>query len=126
MSHNGLNNRGFTLIELLAVLVILSLIIVLALPAFNTSMEKSKRDQEEAYKARVVAAAEIYMSDYKYKVDVSECYIRTVKLIQDGYLSSSNQPNDKDGVFYQREEQSFEYVDNVGDLLCVSEEEEDV
>ena len=116
-----MNNKGFTLIELLAVLVILSLIMGLALPAFSTSMEKSKKEQEEAYKARVIAAAEIYMSDYKYKVSANECYISTGVLISEGYLSSSNRLKDGDGVVYKRSSQSFQYTDTLRTPSCYGE-----
>ena len=83
-----MNNKGFTLIEVLAVLVILSIIMGLALPAVSNSLERTKRKQKKVEEKRVENAAEMYASDYKYTFRSNNCYISIDKLVEDHYTSS--------------------------------------
>lgn len=54
-----LNNKGFTLVELLAVLVILSIIVVIAVPTISSSLEKQKNKELEHKQEEVVSKVEL-------------------------------------------------------------------
>ncbi len=60
-----MNNKGFTLIELLAVLVILTAIMGIALPSITSSMERTKKAQDDKKKKMLESYAEIYVTDHK-------------------------------------------------------------
>lgn len=96
-----MNNKGFTLIEVLAVLVILSFIMGLALPAFTSSLERSKKREEEIRKDKIMAAAEMYVADHKFNEikdsSGNEYFISVAKLIESGYLSSGEIKGFKEG-----------------------------
>ena len=96
-----MNNKGFTLIEALAVLVILSFIMGLALPAFTSSLEKSKKREKEIREEKIMAAAEMYVADHKFNeindFSGNEYFISVKKLIESGYLSSGEIKDIKDG-----------------------------
>ena len=63
-----MNNKGFTLVEVLAVLVILSIITGLAIPAFSSSLEKNEQESEEKNKQIFQSAMEIFLTDYKKEI----------------------------------------------------------
>ena len=52
------NKKGFTLIELLAVIVILSILILIALPSVLNIMNKARRDAFKDEAASIASAAE--------------------------------------------------------------------
>lgn len=106
-----MNNKGFTLIEVLAVLVILSFIMGLALPAFTSSLEKSKKREEEIKRDKIMAAAEMYVTDYKYDLfnnssrcdtinGSKQCDISLEELKSKGYLSQAEVKDEFGGVVY--------------------------
>ena len=55
-----LNNKGFTLIELLAVVVILLIISVIAIPSISAAIERNKAKKNEAQIDVIETYAEIY------------------------------------------------------------------
>lgn len=57
-------NKGFTLVELLAVLFILSVITLVAVPNIVVSNEKSKENDFREFKKTVENAAEVYVETH--------------------------------------------------------------
>ncbi len=112
-----LNNRGFTLIELLAVLVILTAIMGIAIPAISSSLERSKDKQNKSRIKLLESAAELYVSDNKndiYKnMTGNTCGINLDTLVNKNYVSS-DAIKDADGnrlggyVLFNRNNLSYE------------------
>ena len=67
-----MNKKGFTLVELLAIIVILGVIVVIALPQIGGSSNSNKEREYEKIIKIIESAAKVYYSDNKYitKVDV--------------------------------------------------------
>ena len=65
-----LNQKGFTLIEVLAVIVILAMILLIAVPNVNKLINKSKTDNYNNLKNSIVGAAKSYISDYRYDISI--------------------------------------------------------
>ena len=90
---NITKKRGFTLVELLAVIVVLSIIISIAVPA---SISISNRAKEKMYKTKVEMienAGKLYAQDNPSKVDQNKsCDIKVEDLVNGGYLKA-----DEDG-----------------------------
>lgn len=61
-----MNNKGFTLIELLGVIVILVVILLVAIPSINSTLERRKIKDTELKKQAIVSASEIYASSSHY------------------------------------------------------------
>ena len=91
-----MNRRGFTLVELLGVIVILSIVMLIAIPNISAILERSKNDQ--------------YISDAKKLISITEYEIRKgninkpatgeiIKVSLD-YLSTGDIENDPEGNLY--------------------------
>lgn len=57
-------NKGFTLVELLAVLFILSVMTIVAVPNIVTTNQQSKKNEIEQFKKTVENAAEVYVETH--------------------------------------------------------------
>ena len=81
-----MNNRGFTLIELLAVITIMGILMMVAIPAVSRTIENSRRDS-------FATIAQNYVNAVRQSVmaDEIEC------LDGSGYITASATPN---GVYY--------------------------
>ena len=55
--------KGFTLIEMIAVIIILALISVIALPNIANQLSQKKEEVSEATKKIIFSATELYMQD---------------------------------------------------------------
>ncbi len=79
------NKKGFTLIELLAVIVILSVLILIALPSVLNIMNKARKDAFKDEATSIVRAAEnAYIAS-----DLTEsCTISYVALAESKYVSN--------------------------------------
>ena len=115
-----MNNKGFTLIEVLSVIVILSVIMGIALPVINNSLEKSKRKQEEDRKKSMLSAAEMYVTDCKFKLNIQNEYLISVSgLIRDGYLSFNDLTDDdkKRKILYNKKNGTIDFSNSGEDVV---------
>ena len=88
--------KGFTLVELLAVLVILGVITLVAVPSVITTNQKSVENEYNEFKKTVENAAEIYMETHiDQKPGVGETKSISVKVLKDAGFINSNLTNPK-------------------------------
>lgn len=80
-----MNNKGFTLIELLASIVILSLILLVAVPGITNVSEAIKENQRENLIKRIEVAAS------KYAFDTGKTIIFVDELVSEGYIESDEE-----------------------------------
>ena len=85
-----MNKEGFTLVELLAILVVLGIIILVALPALVESNRVAKTNEIEDFKETVETACNAYVTVEKPASSVSSISIENLKT--GGYLKSNIQP----------------------------------
>lgn len=101
-----LNKNGFTLIELLAVIIILLIISIVAVPSISAAIERNKIKKLEAQKNIIASYGELYYerhkNDYKNKeefcVDVSTLKL-TAEETDDGKLNGSIKYNTNKFVY---------------------------
>ena len=122
-----MNRKGFTLIELLAVLVILGIVMVIALPAITSSMGRTKDKQNQSRINLILSSAEVYVSDHKNEVyanmvsdgdNEKYCYIRIQEDLVDGrYLTSEliKDMDDKElnGVIKYSSDGEYKYFNHI-------------
>ncbi|MCI3922540.1 prepilin-type N-terminal cleavage/methylation domain-containing protein [Paenibacillus sp. TRM 82003] len=77
------NQKGFTLVELLAVIVILGIIAMIAVPAIGNIIEKSREDALEQSILMVRDSAEAYFLD-----NPATTKVTLTVLVEKGYLRS--------------------------------------
>ncbi|MBQ6495034.1 MAG: type II secretion system protein [Bacilli bacterium] len=115
-----LNNKGFTLVELIAVLVILISVMMVTIPAVNSSLEKNKDKQLESTKKLLENASEFYVTNNKDRIDFdnTSCYIDINDLVYEQYVDKDAIKN-PDGeilegnVVFYISDYSFRYQDSV-------------
>ena len=83
-----LNNKGFTLVELLAVVVILVIIMLVAIPNISSSIERRKIKNETKMKEVIIDASESYVDRITnlYWCDKKKCIMSVSDLVDAGYL----------------------------------------
>ena len=108
-----MNQKGFTLIELLAVIVLISIITVIAIPLVKFANGRINEKNFEAKKQLIIQAAEDYGEDYKEIIKYSDfsstpeviCSVHTTvpcikisvsNLITNGYLAKD--PSEKNNI----------------------------
>ena len=83
---------GFTLIELMAILVILSVILLVAVPAISKTLKNSSIKEFERFKDDLLLAAKAYVETNTNvcpdRKTVPACYISIQELINQGYIDS--------------------------------------
>ena len=123
-----MNRKGFTLVELLAVLVILGMVMVIALPAITSSMQRTKKKQNDSRIKLLLSSAEVYVNDHKNDVynnmvvgeETKYCYIRIQEdLVNGRYLTSEliKDMDDKElnGVIKYSSDGEYKYFDHIED-----------
>ena len=122
-----MNNKGFTLVEVLAVLILVSVIMVIAIPSIGSSMSRAKNKENASNIKIPESAAGFYVSDYKHNVKWSsdeqkECYVTINELLNNDYISEDDVV-DSDGnefsgvIVYDRGKNSFKYEENIGSIF---------
>ena len=89
--------KGFTLIELLAVIIVLALILVFAIPAVLNTSEKAQKKSFATYGRRVLTLAEEYIEAKKLDGAVGQMAIQNGV---DGFSLGSNDAEYKVGIDY--------------------------
>ena len=91
-----MREKGFTLVELLGVIMILSIVMMIAIPNIASTLEKSKREQYI-----VDAKKMISLVDYELRRgEVNKPAEGNIVKITLGYLATSDIEKDPDGVLY--------------------------
>lgn len=93
--------KGFTLIEILAVVTIIGLIFVIALPKIINSLNSKKSDIDNTTNNLIISAAKMYVNDHNTKFDKIEGSVYCLPLTtlaKEEYLDSKvkNVTDDKD------------------------------
>ena len=91
-----MNKQGFTLVELLGVIVILSIIMLIAIPNITSTLERSKRDQYLTDANKMVSLAEYELRKGDLEKPSEGKYIK----ITLDYLSTTDVEKDPDGITY--------------------------
>lgn len=83
------NKKGFTLVELLAVIVILGVLLMIAVPAIQNVIKKSKRNAFESQAKLIIENVETMLSASTNKPDAT-CYIPTASVkLERGSLNAN-------------------------------------
>lgn len=86
-----MNNKGFTLVELLAVIIILGLLMLLAIPSYLTIFNNIKRNNLDNKISEIQTAALKYGEQYKDYIKKNGCMTTTIgELIVNGYIDSED------------------------------------
>ena len=120
-----MNKKGITLVELLAVLVLLSIIAVIAVPLTLNLIKDSKNDADAINKSNIKEAAELYVADkIGYEIDFSINPTTTItlrQLLDGGYisgdikdqLSDKNYNLDTSTIVITKENNNYTYTVNL-------------
>ena len=104
-----LNKKGFTLIEILAIVVLIGVVAVIAIPNITKQADEHATKQTKLLKEQITNAAKIYFSKDKIDIlldttkcvgndegEISECEVSVDKLVELELLTLSN--NEHSGV----------------------------
>ena len=91
-----MNKKGFTLVELLGVIVILSIVMLIAIPNISSTLERSKRDQYLTDAKKMITLTEYELR----KGDVDKPTENQILKITLSYLATNDLEKDPDGVLY--------------------------
>ena len=120
-----MNKKGITLVELLAVLVLLSIIAVIAVPLTLNLIKDSKNDADTINKSNIKEAAELYVADkIGYEIDFNTTPTKTItlrQLLDGGYisgdikdqLSNKNYNLDTSTIIVTKENNNYTYTVNL-------------
>jgi len=123
-----MNKKGFTMVELLAVITILGIIMVFAIPNVSKLIDRSKEDNTESNKKTLLMAGKSYMQANKSKMpkavgEVTEVTIKELK--QSGFLKEDLYNGKKESCMqnstvsvYKVDTNKYNYTAN---LYCGSE-----
>lgn len=91
--------KGFTLVEIMAVILILGVILVIAIPTFNKVVEESKNKLYKNLNETVVKTTKTYATENAFLMPTEEgesVEVTVNELISTGYLKELKNPGDKE------------------------------
>lgn len=91
-----MNKKGFTLVELLGVIVILSIVMLIAIPNISSTLERSKRDQYITDAKKMISLAEYELR----KGEIAKPSATNLLKIELSYLATTDLEKDPDGKEY--------------------------
>ncbi|HPF83431.1 MAG TPA: type II secretion system protein [Bacilli bacterium] len=94
-----MKEKGFTLVEILAVIVVLGVVCLVAVPSVNSIISKSKEKAKVVQIKQIVESAKKWASNnYNMLTDDKPYYITVEELMNANYIDSSNvvDPTDKE------------------------------
>ena len=94
-----MNKKGFTLIELLGVIIILSIIMLIAIPNVTSVLEKNKRENYIADAKKMISQVEYEISNG----DVTKPASNEIVKVRLSYIGTSDVSKDADGNKYDTE-----------------------
>lgn len=97
-----MNRKGFTLVELLGVIVILSIIMLIAIPNITSTLERSKRDQYIVDAKKMISLADTAIRNSGIQKPASDKWIKVT--LKD--LETTDVEEDPEGYVYD-ENKSF-------------------
>ena len=95
-----MKNKGFTLVELLGVIVILSVIMLIAIPNISSTLERSKRDQYIIDAKKLVSLVQYEIR----KEGIDKPNTDDGVLVRLSYLATNDVEKDPDGNLYDIEQ----------------------
>lgn len=99
-----MNKKGYTLIELLAVLSVMAIILLIAIPSITKQLSDIEENKYAQFKQNLYLAAESYINAFPssftmLKMDGGKACIDVTSLIEDGWIKSSfNNPKTNKAV----------------------------
>lgn len=88
-----MKKKGFTLVEMLGILVVLTIIVVISVPAITSSLKKANQQKYDNWLENLYIAAEEYVESHRedfYEVNAgATSYLSIQQLIDQGYLEES-------------------------------------
>lgn len=91
-----MNKKGFTLIELLGVLVLLSIVMLIAIPNITSILEKNKRETYLSDATKLITLAKTKVATGK----LDKPATGTIYKVTLGYLGTNDVNKDPDGIAY--------------------------
>lgn len=107
-----MNKKGFTLIELLGVIIILSLIMIIAIPNITSVLEKSKKEN-------YITDAKKFIAQVKYEIrkgDIEKPSSNNIVKVNLSYVGTKDVNKDGDGNSYSLDDSYVVIVRNDGYL----------
>jgi len=129
MMKNKSDKKGFTLVELLAVIVILVIIMVIALPNFSSAFNRKELKQEAKIENALKGAGELYLQDNNEHIIVEDvvqesiskkyCYFPMKDLIFNKYVSVDDISDyDKGCLIYNQTDNEYYVSKNLSYGKC--------
>jgi len=112
-----LDNRGFTLVELLAVVVILVVITLVAIPNISSSIERNNEKRDKSMIKVLKSEGELYISKYKATIN-NECYVTVNDLVDEGYIDEEDIEGYEKSCLVYDGNKLFFYKDGFNDNKC--------